>query len=194
MCLKSQFWKPWTLNTCHVDFLLAYSLILRTRSVWKWHPYTHNYSKYIQVWSSSSALQDHYHLLRVLQKWATTHAPMPVDQTRVLRVRNPLRSSHRRWTMRQKISSRNDLPLNTHKHIKHGCLRCSSMTPFIAGPHNERPAVQGDNATSGAIITQVCGWDEGSKKACASALPPAPLPKKKKKKTGEKTRGLYHRG
>lgn len=62
-------------------------------------------------------------------------------------------------------------PLNTYKHIKHGRLHCLSMTAFIAGARNERPAVQRDNATSRAIITQVCGWDEGSKTATATGMP-----------------------
>lgn len=45
------------------------------------------------------------------------------------------------------------------------------MSAFMAGLRNERLAVQGDNATSRAIITQVCGWDEGSKTASASGMP-----------------------
>lgn len=62
-------------------------------------------------------------------------------------------------------------PLNAYKHIKHGCLHCPSMTAFMGGVHNERLGVQRDNATSRAIITQVCGWDEGSKAACATGMP-----------------------
>ena len=62
-------------------------------------------------------------------------------------------------------------PLNAYKHIKHGCLHCPSMTAFTGGVGNERLGVQRDNATSRAIITQVCGWDEGSKAASATGMP-----------------------
>lgn len=62
-------------------------------------------------------------------------------------------------------------PLNAYKHIKHGCFHCPSMTAFIGGVRNERLGVQRDNATSRAIITQVCGWDEGSKAASATGMP-----------------------
>lgn len=62
-------------------------------------------------------------------------------------------------------------PLNAYKHIKHGCLHCPSMTAFMGGVRNERLGVQKDNATSRAIITQVCGWDEGSKAASVTGMP-----------------------
>lgn len=62
-------------------------------------------------------------------------------------------------------------PLNTYKHIKHGCLHWPSMTAFMGGVGNERPAVERDKATSKAIITQVCGLDEGSKTASATGMP-----------------------
>lgn len=130
--------------------------------------------------------QARYHLLRVCEREQSCMCPRLCTKHELLRVWNPLWSSYCHWTLRQKISSRNYLPLNTLKHIKHGCLRCSSMMPFIAGLRNERPAVQRDNATSGAIITQVCGWDEGSKKASATGVPlrrRLPCCQKKKERT-----------
>lgn len=140
--------------------------------------------------------QAHYRLLRLCGREQPCMRPRLCTKQELLRVWNLLWSSHCHWTLRQKISSRNDLPLNTRKHIKHGCLRCSSMTPFITGPRNERPAVQRDNATSRAIITQVCGWDVGSKKASATGVPlRRRLPRcQKKKKREEKTPGLYCQG
>lgn len=39
---------------------------------------------------------------------------------------------------RQKHQFHRWSPLNTYKHIKHGCLRCPSMTAFMAGLRNER--------------------------------------------------------
>lgn len=138
--------------------------------------------------------QARYHLLRVCEREQPCMCPRLCTKHELLRVWNPLWSSYCHWTLRQKISSRNYLPLNTLKHIKHGCLRCSSMMPFIAGLRNERPAVQRDNATSGAIITQVCGWDEGSKKASATGVPlRRRLPCCQKKKRGQNT-GLISPG
>lgn len=72
---------------------------------------------------------------------------------------------------RQKHQLQKWSPLNTYKHIKHGCLHCPSMTAFMARVRNERLGVQRDNATSRAIITQVCGWDEGSKTTSATGMP-----------------------
>lgn len=63
-------------------------------------------------------------------------------------------------------------PLNAYKHIKQGCIHCPSMTAFMGGVRNERLRVQRDNATSRAIITQVCGWDEASKAASATGMTP----------------------
>lgn len=54
---------------------------------------------------------------------------------------------------------------------------------FVEGVRNERLRAQRDNATRKAIITQVSGWDEGSKAASATGMTPLrcrpPLPKKK---------------
>lgn len=126
--------------------------------------------------------------MKGLQTRGTVHAPTPVYQTGAIKsLKPPLEQPSPLNFMRQNISSRSDLPLNTHKHVKHGCLRCPSMTAFIAGPRNERAAVQRDNATSGAIITQVCGWDEGSKKASATGVPLRRRRSRCQKKRGKNT-------
>lgn len=131
-----------------------------------------------------------------LRTWATMHAPTPVYQTGAIKSLKPPLEQPSPLNFETKDQLQKWSPLNTRKHIKHGCLHCSSMTPFITGPRNERPAVQRDNATSGAIITQVCGWDVGSKKASATGVPlRRRLPRcQKKKKREEKTPGLYRQG
>lgn len=69
--------------------------------------------------SGAAPLQARDHLLRVCGRASARLC----TKHELLRVWNPLWSSHHRCTWRQKISSRNDLPLNTRRHLKHGRLR-----------------------------------------------------------------------
>lgn len=108
----------------------------------------------------------------------------------------PQRRRHCLTLARQKHQFHRWSPLNTYKHIKHRCLRCPSMTAFMAVLRNERRRAlrvagveawalcayggggwcwdggEGDHATRRAIITQVCAWVGGSKPVAATAAVP----------------------